>query len=200
MGLNLVAAPASDPIALDEAKSHCRVSLSVTDEDGLIAGYILAARQHAEGYTRRAFVAQTWGFTLDDDWPQAVDRRIHRTQDRITLPKPPVQSVASVSYVDLNGASQILDPSQYRVARLNQERAEAFIEPAFGVTWPSVRRQSETITVRMICGYDATLNPFPETIRQAMLLTIKYFFDNRGDTDQMPPAAENLLFPYRLFY
>jgi uncharacterized phiE125 gp8 family phage protein len=203
VGLNLVTAPTSDPISLAEAKAHCRVT--TLDEDGLIAGYILAAREMAETYTRRAFTTQTWDFTIDCDWPQAVDREVYRTQDRIVLPKPPVQSVTSVSYTDLDGNEQTLATNQYRVLRLNQERSEAFIDPAYGVVWPSVRRQAETIRVRFVCGYSAE-NPLPESIRHAMLLIIAHFYEHReavnvgNIVNELPMGVEALLFPYRVFY
>ncbi len=203
MGLTRVTAPTSDPISLAEAKAHCKVLDD--EEDGMIVGYIMAARDLVETYTRRALATQTWDYTIDNDWPQAVDRDVYCVRDRITLPKPPVQSVSSVIYTDLSGTEQTLSTYQYRALRLNQERAEAIIEPAYNVTWPSVQRQGETIRVRFVCGY-SSVNPLPESIRHAMLLLIGSYYENReavnvGNTvNELPYGVDALLFPYRVFY
>ena len=206
MGLTLVTSPASDPISLAEAKAHCRITGS--DEDGLLAGYLLAARQFCETYLRRGFSTQTWDHTLDDGWPciPVGTRNYQRVDHRIMLPKPPMQSVTSVKYIDTSGVEQTLAADQYRVLNANQERGEGFIEPAYGVTWPTVRQQSQAITVRFVCGYESALNPFPEPIRQGMLLLIGHWFETRETVNignivnELPFATEALLFPYRVFY
>lgn len=204
MGLTLVTAPVSDPVTLAEAKAHCRLTNDV--QNGLLAGYLMAARQYAETYTRRAFVTQTWDYTIDDDWPQAVDRDVRSTRDRILLPKAPAQSVSALTYFDTSGIEQTLATDQYRVLNTNQERGEAYVDPAYGIVWPAVRRQSQAITVRFVCGYDPVLNPFPEPIRQAILMLAGHWFEvretvNIGNiTTDIPFATEALLFPYRIFY
>lgn len=204
MSLTLVAAPAAEPVSLAEAKAHCRVTSP--DEDGLIGGYLMAARVHAEGYTRRAFVTQSWDLALDGCWPRQVSAGSGRSCYRIELPKAPVQSVTSIKYTDMAGALQTLAADQYRVARINQERAEAYVEPAYGIAWPGVRQQSETIVVRFVCGYEPELNPFPDPLRQAILLLVGHWYENReavnvgNIVNEMPLAVEALLFPYRLFY
>jgi uncharacterized phiE125 gp8 family phage protein len=201
MGLTLVTAPTLDPVSLAEAKAHCRVT--TTDEDGLLAGYILAARQHAEQYTRRAFITQTWALTLDEDWPQCVERR-NATRDRIVLPRPPAISVTSIAYTDLDGASQTLAADQYRLVKL--DTGEHAIDPAYNVYWPSVRNQSATITVTFVAGYGSSPGSIPEPIRQAMLLLIGHWYENRETVNvgnivnEMPFATAALLSPYRVFY
>lgn len=190
MGLSLVTAPALEPVSLAEAKAHCRIDTS--DEDALLAGYILAARHHCETYLRRALMTQTWDFLLDTDWPDCIE-----------LPKPPLQSVTSITYYDSAGALQTLATDQYRVSI---KRNEGAIEPAYSVTWPTVRDQSDTIVVRFVCGYGSNPGDVPEQIRQAMLLLIGHWYNNRETVNignivnEMPFAADALLFPFRVFY
>ena len=202
MGLSLVTPPTLDPVSLAEAKTHCRVDS--TDDDGLLAGYLLAARQHAEQYTRRAFLSQTWRLTLDDDWPQAVNRCTTYVRDRVVLPRPPAISVTSVQYIDTAGATQTLAVDQYKLVLL--DTGEAAIDPAYGVTWPAVRRESAAITVTFVCGYGVNPGDLPEPIRQAMLLLIGHWYENREAVNvgnivsALPFAVEALLGPYRIFY
>jgi len=210
MGLSLFSAPTDEPVSLIEAKQHCRIDS--TDDDGLLAGYILAARSWAEDYTRRAFMTQTWDYRIDasiasgesvSGWPEvkvgsACYQRIH-------LPKPPLISVTSITYVDSNGVSQTLAADQYLV---NAYSIEGIIDPAYGVTWPSVRRQMNAITVRFVCGYGANPGTGQELdrIRQAILLTVGHWYENRESVNvgnivtEVPQAAEMLLFPLRVFY
>lgn len=196
MGTRLITAPASDPIALYEARAQCHIDSP--NEDGLLAGYILAARDAAETYLRRKLVTQTWELTIDGNWPR--ERTRGQILPLIRLPFPPLQSVTSVTYYDTAGALQTLAANQYRVSTTEYEGT---IEPAYGVTWPSVRDQSETIIVRFVCGYAGAI---PESVRQALLLTIGHFFEHRESVitgtiaSAMPHSAETLLFPYRVFY
>lgn len=177
MGISVVTPPATEPISLDEVKAQCRITTDT--EDGSLAGYILAARQFAEGYTRRRFLTQTLDCTFDSideylSWPSVCDRRGYRRY-RIDLPISPIQSVVSVSYVDFYGTTQVLAEDQY-LSKLDQ--VDAYIEPAYRVVWPSVRFQSSAITVRVVAGW--TIDQFPEDLRLKLLMLVSAYYDNRG--------------------
>lgn len=175
--LTLVTAATVDPVTLGEAKQHCRID--VADDDALLAGYILAARAFVEDLTGRVLMTQTWNLNLDNGWPTVWNRRTTSHRPRIIIPNPPVQSVASITYVDTNGATQALATNQYQ---LSKGDIFGFIEPGYAVTWPTVRDQLETITVRFIAGYGSNLGDIPEPIRQAILLMVGHFYDNREST------------------
>lgn len=200
MATTLVTPPAAEVITLAEAKAHARVEID--DDDGLIAGYAIAARVHLEGETRRAFLTQTWDLTLDYGWP--VVREDGRHLNRIVLPRPPVQSVTSITYIDSAGATQTLAADQYKLAKAST--GEWFVEPAYGVTWPSVRSEMAAITVRFVAGYGSNPGDVPEPLRQAMLLLIGHFYENReainigNIVNELPFAVAALVFPFRVFY
>jgi len=200
MGKYLYAAPAAEPVTLTEVKSHCRIDHST--DDTLLAGYMLAARHYAETYLRRALITQTWDLLIDYDWP--IENVGNGFARRITLPMAPLASVTSVTYVDSAGDTQTLAADQYQVSI---KRQEGVIDPAYSVTWPVVRNQIDAITVRFVCGYGASGSGYvPEPIRQAMLLLIGHWYNNREavivgvTTSEVPFAVEALLFPYRVFY
>lgn len=200
MGLALATGPVLDPISLAEAKAHCRISS--TDEDGLLAGYILAARQHVETITNRALISQTWDYTIDGDWPWVIDVESHRHQRLIEIPKAPLQSVTSISYIDTTGVSQTLSTSQYVV---DGARAIGRIFPAYGVTWPALRCQNNSITVRFVAGYGDQPGSVPEPIRHAMLLLIGHWFENREAVSSISLGAvdfavEALLSSHRVHF
>lgn len=135
-----------EPVSLALAKQHLRVDFP--DDDTLIPIYITMARVACESYTQRAVFPQTWVRTLDhfplwwaadgtvnpsyrQDWPYYSD-----FWNRITIdvPRPTTLAVQSITYVDMTGATQTLDPSQYDVD-LTSEPAR--IVPAQGTYWPS---------------------------------------------------------------
>lgn len=138
---------------------------STADPD--LTRLIVAARVSAERITRRALVTQTWDLFLDafPGWELGV-------------PKPPLQSVSSISYVDTNGTAQTLASDQYLV---DIKGEPGRITPAYGLTWPSTRAQNNAVTVRFVAGYGAA-GAVPDGIKNWMLLRIRQLYDNRGPT------------------
>lgn len=182
MGLSVITRATSEPITLDEALAHCRISDDI--ENGLIAGYIIAARQMAERVLRCPIMVQTYDYTIDYLWPwceYSLDSfMLPLWRTRVELPLSPVLSVGFVKYVDGDGNTQTLDPSQYFV-RLDVPIP--YVEPAYGVTWPVPRYQPACATIRFDAGLGATITAVDRdyaNVRQALLLLISYWFDNRG--------------------
>lgn len=189
MGLSLVTAPVAEPVSLAEVKAHLRGPPSA--DDGLISGYIIAARRYAEGYIRGVLCTQTWDLKLDYGWP-CLDRHYRQ---KIELPLHPVQSVSSISYVDANGATQTLSPSLYTV---HVDRPVPFIEKAYNADWPEVRSVADAVTVRFVCGYDPS--EVPDEIRAAIMLHVESMYDGCAveDKERCEQCRDNLLDPYRV--
>ena len=191
MGLTLITAPTTEPVTLEEAKQHLRVDTS--DDDGLIAGYVLAARHWVESQCG-PMLTQTWDYMVDDAWPMIEHRYA------IPIPLRPVQSVTSVTYVDSAGASQTLSAALYQTV-LNVPTP--YITRAYGASWPTVRDQPACITVRFVAGYGAHPGSIPDPLRVAMLMLVGSFYEHReevvvGQTAvKVPFGVEALIAPYR---
>ena len=183
MGYRLVTAPGSYPVSTASAKAQCRVDHD--DENTLIEGLIAAATDYVELYLGRALVSQTWELVLDD------------FSDEILIGKGPVSSITSVKYYDPDGVEQTLSSSTYSFdATADPQRIT--LNP--GYSWPSIDEGVAKITIRFVCGYSTV----PAPIKQAMLLLIAQWYDNRADaTDRpmiaMPNAVAALLTNYRNF-
>lgn len=190
--LTRVTAPPLEPLTLDEAKAHCRVD-GATD-DALLTALVQVAREWCEGVTERALVTQTWRLTLDA-FP--LDPRDPCAP--IRLPRPPLQAVTSVQYVDATGATQTLDPAQYVV---EPGTLPGQIRLAYGAAWPMTRRQPGAVTITYTAGYGAAATDVPAALRQAMLLMIGDLYANReaqliGTITSANPAADALIGGYR---
>ncbi|MFH0914830.1 MAG: head-tail connector protein [bacterium] len=175
-----------------------------TIEDAFLASLITVARQHAEMITGRALVTQTWQALLKE-WPVI---------DRIMLPKPPLQSVTSVTYVDSDDASHTFSATLYdlelasTIPTLNPYHLNGSIVLAYGESWPSeTLRPAAPITIEFVAGYGAAAN-VPVPVKQAILLLIGHWYENReimGDPKfaaslaGLPFAVDALLMPYRVW-
>lgn len=187
-GLRITAEPTIEPFTTVEAKIHIGIASAVTYHDSYIDSLVIAARKYAEYFTGRSLLETEWEFTLD-----SFQRR------EIYIPRSPLIEVVSVEYLDTEGDSQTFDAAKYRVST-GKEPAE--ITLAYGQAWPSVRFVSQAVTITFTAGYtDAASIPGP--IKQAMLLLVKHWFDNRSEVDklnlkQLPMAANHLLEMYRV--
>ena len=166
MGYALVTPPALEPLTLAEAKVHCRVD--DTSEDDLLTALIVAARKHCENYTGASFVTQTW---RADFW------RFPCYRGSLRLPHGPVQSITSISYYDDLGVDTVLDASDYDTD-LTERLAKVWLAPDEAL--PAVQVQPNAVRVTYVAGFGATAASVPQTIRQAMLLLIGQWYDNRS--------------------
>lgn len=184
-GLSLVTKPPVEPVTLQEAKDHLRVDHS--DEDALIDQIVLAARELTEKHTARAFLTQTWDWKLDGFVAE------------LRVPKPPLQSVTHIKYIDGAGVEQTLDSSVYQVAATG---TPGLVVEAHGKSWPSARRQRDAVTLRFVAGYGGGIGDVPAPVKQAMLLVIGHLYLRREETisgtiiTTIPMGADALLAPY----
>lgn len=179
-----------EPVTAAEAKAHMRILNA--DDDTYIEGLITAARQHAEHYTERAFVTQTWTLKLD---------RFPDYFGDIRLPKPLLISVSSITYVDLDGTTQTLSSALYEVDAQSQP---ARIRPAYGQSWPTTRDQFNAVTITYTAGYGAAATAVPKAIKQAIMIMVAHWYENREPiitgtiVAEVPMSANALLGPYRV--
>jgi len=147
-----------------------------TTSDPAIASLIKAARTAAERITCRALVTQTWDLKLDAFPCHGV----------IHVPKPSLQSVTHITYVDADGATQTLAADQYLVDTASEP---ARITPAYGAVWPTPRGQTGAVTVRFVAGYGLAA-AVPDGIKLWMKVRIKHFYDNPGPVHVGAAVAE----------
>lgn len=159
MNLTVIEPPEEEPVAIETVKLHLRVD--TTADDALIGTYLQAARELGEGLARRAFVTQTLRLVVDAFPANGV----------LKLPRPPLQSVTSVTYLDSDGIEH----------EWTDFVTDARSEPGrviFNST-PSVALfESGAVAVDFVAGYGAD-SDVPQTFVQGILLTVAHWYENR---------------------
>lgn len=191
----LITAPTVEPVSLAEARAHLQEPPQ--QDDGLIAGLVITARTLLEQITLRAFVNQTWDVFLEE-FPD---------DEEIYLPFGKVQSVTYLKYTDSDNTQTTFSSSYYHVDTAS-EPGELVL--AYGQVWPTVvLKTSNPIVIRAVFGYGSAGTDVPYPLRQAILLLVEHYYNNRGVaviSDRagardvtLPWTIEALIGPYRLW-
>ena len=154
----LVSAPAIEPITVALLKKHNRFSDSSLDAD-LLPIRITAARDWCERYTGRAFITQTWSYSVD--WHA----------DGLTpllLPKVPLIDVLSIKSYDPDDVETTVSSSNYRVDTTTVP-GRVLLDAPVGY-WVSNPRLYGSLVVQYRAGYGATADSVPALIRHAIYL------------------------------
>lgn len=172
----VTAAAASEPVSAAEVKAQ--TTIDFTDDDALITLLIAGARAFAEKYTGTRLVTQT------------VSVKCDCFADMEKLPEAPVQSITSISYIDVDGVTQTLATSVYE---LRNDVLQTSIVLKFNQVWPSIQVGSR-ITVVAVVGYAAV----PDDIKRAILLYIADgYADRENDKETGWTCFDSLLINHR---
>lgn len=186
--LDLVAAPATEPVTTAEAKAHARVTIS--DDDTYIDALVVAARTHCELTTRRAFITQTWDLYQDS----FKGNEIH-------LPNAPLISVTTVKYIDVDGVLQTFSSGSYTVHTFSSAPGEITLD--LDQVWPVTKNVDNAVVTQFVAGY-GNAAAVPEPIKLAIKMLVAHWYENResvlvGLTAMpIPNAVTMLLKPYRV--
>lgn len=181
------------PLTVQEVKDFLRVDSDA--EDTLLGVLIDAATEVAQHYLGR-FLLTTVVEEFYDFFPvykTGVDP-FQGDRNIIYLSRGPVQTVASVKYIDGNGDEQTVTSTDYRTDLVSEP---ARIMPDHG--WYGTKDTVNAVIVRYTSGYTQA-SDVPANIKVALLLIIAEMYEKRVDSvHRMPTASEHLLNPYRVF-
>lgn len=130
--------PETEPVTLAQARRQCVGSDTSSATTAVLNRLIASERGFAEKYCGIKIVTQT--LTLKCDSFSNFER----------IPAAPVQSVTSITYTDVDGATQTLDTSVYEV---RADGMDASIVLKFGQSWPAIQRGSRIVVVA-VAGFE----------------------------------------------
>jgi len=183
MSLAIVTPSSTRAVSVEEAKQWTGVP--VDDDDIRILALIDAATSHIEDFIRGT-INQT-----------VYDYRLRGFDNSIYLPNPPLVSVASVKYIDVDGVEQTLATSVYD---FDVNKTPGEIRLAYDQSWPSLRDVENNVTIRYTAGYTAV----PEKIKLAILMLVDHWYEHRGAISELrlsgnPYGFESLLNTFKQF-
>ncbi len=184
---------------LSVVKEHLRVDQDV--EDSLLSAYLDSAIEECASYAGRAINQQEFQWQADA-WPC----------EGLIIPLAPIVSIVDVKYRDEAGTLQTMDEADWYFRRTP---SGGVVETLSTFTRPLLATEPlPALLVNLIAGYDAddgssgTEDPeleMPAVIRQAVLLTVGHYYQNResvqagGQPVVLPRGAEFLLDTIRIY-
>lgn len=181
MSLKLITAPALDPVTVNEMREYLRIDGN--EFDTTIGNLIKAARDAAQDYQNRAFYTQTLELSFDR-FPQMP----------VKIPKPPLQNLVSVKYVNADGIEASMELADFAVDKRSEPGRVTF---KAGKSWPSVQLQPiDSVIFQFTAGHN-DINKVPNTVKLAYMVFITHRFENPGSED-IPQAFYTLLGSDRL--
>ena len=176
-------------ISRTEAKAHLRVE--DTDEDDLIDALIIAAHEKLDGWNGdlgTALITQTWRISFDQ-FPGG--RTFH-------LPFGPIQTV-TLNYYDGDNADQT-----FTAFSVHEDDVSPFVYlDEAQDSWPATSIRPDAVRFTVEAGYGDNPDDVPQPIRQAMLLMIGHWHENREQSvvglsvNELPLGVKALLQNYR---
>jgi len=183
----VITAASTFPVSLTEAKAHLKVD--TTADDTYIESLIKAATQLSEEYTNRFFINTV------------IDQTCSSFKELETLFKSKVNDVQYVKYYDSDNSLQTLSATVYD-KMLSYEPSQ--IQLADGQSFPSITKRNDAVIARYTVGYGSSASDVPEIIKQAILLTIANFYENRSSVvigriaTELPQNVKWLLNTYKV--
>ena len=165
--LKKTADPSVEPVLLPDAKLHLRID--VTDDDTLITGYIIAARQACEEFIRAKLISQTWEIAFDS---------FPTDGSPIRLPIAPLLSVQSVSWADQTNAITTMTLGTDYLVDTESEPGRLVLPP--NNAWPGASLWPvQPIKVEVTAGFGADGTTVPKLYWLGMLQAIGHWYENR---------------------
>lgn len=162
MGLHQMDILGDEPIDFEDAAKHARVPLG--PEDRYLEELITTAREYCEQETDRAIVRARYVQTLN---------RFPTCNHPLTLPRPPLESVEAIEYIDSAGASLTLPAEHYAIAGAGDT---AQVWPTALASWPETSCDAPScVRITFVAGY---ADP-PAQIKHAVRMLVGYWYERR---------------------
>jgi uncharacterized phiE125 gp8 family phage protein len=155
------------PVA--EFREHLQLGSGFAEDglqDAVLVSQLRAAIATIEGRTSKALIAREF-LLVNSAW---------RSFGQQVFPVAPVTAIASLSIVDLQGGTTVIDPGAYRLSRDTHVPALA----AIGLSLPTIPVGGSADVV-FTAGY-GDWDDVPADLQQAVFLLAAHYYENRSET------------------
>lgn len=167
-----------EPVSLEEAQRQC--SLVGDSHAPYLRDLISAARETVEKD------ASVVCYTGEYKFKKTVWKEQSSWGDWFELNLRPITAITSITYVATDGDTDTWSSAEYS---LDTYSITPIVKLGYGYSWPTLRGDINGITVTVTAGY-ASVPVIPQRIKQACLLLINHWFENRGIVGQVGPEIE----------
>ena len=183
--------PVDYPVTRTEALLFLKQN-SGTPDDSLVDDLIAMATQEVELITEHQLQEATSIQYFDG---------FCKRGGLLKLKRPPVSSITSVKYLDVNGVEQTISSSNYRL--INKNEASAFVQFNSTYILPIVDRNVlDTVYVEFVSGYETWNDSkpgVPVPIKKAILISLPAKSLSESNVT-FPASTLNSVFAFTLTY
>jgi hypothetical protein len=212
MNITIITPPPFEPLSREDVYNQLRLDAEGSPlshpDDALIDSYITTGREFVEKSTRRSLVQRTLRLSAAG-FPVCVSPWVYQRSllpmrfqppQHIYLPRPPIVSVTSVKYFDIDNTLQTVDSSDYYLT--DDEVPELRFVRNFSA--PTTYDRPDALRVEYVAGYAPAGSPpssradyvvnVPQSLVNAILASVTLLYDS------LPPANMEALSNMREAY
>lgn len=186
---------ATEPLSVEEVKTHCRID--GTAEDSYVRDFLIpTARRQCEAFARQVFVKRSFRQDIDGRcWPQYGRSGL----GPVVLDRAPLDSITSVAYYASGSTTLSTLSSASYLTDTASVPGRFYLDKS--ATWPAVEEtRHNAVQFTYVAGHSSLAEGVPADYRHACLLWCAHLHEHRGDVDKPPPQAiKDLLRPTRNF-
>ncbi len=186
MKINLITAPAIEPLTYFELAYHMRLTVTSLDEVIYIKSLIETAREYCEDFQGRKYISQVYDYFLDE-WPE----------DEFVLPYGEVISCSGIYYTDTDESETEFASTNYLV---DTDSVPGRVVLGYNKTFPTTTLSPKNpIRIRFTTGYGTASKNVPAKPKQAIKILVSDMYENRED-NVFGVSVNNLKTAERLLY
>ena len=162
-------------------------AVTFSNENASLLATLQAAVSLVESYLNRALIAQTFTYQSDGfpvskipwwDGVKQISQQAFAAHSFIELPRPPLRSISSVKYYDLDNNLTLFASSNYFVDTL-AEPGRIILN--YSSSWPINVRAAAATEIIYVAGYGSDRADVPSAIREAIKLQANYMLNASPD-------------------
>jgi uncharacterized phiE125 gp8 family phage protein len=162
----LESSPNEEALALDLTDVKLQRKVSNSSLDVLFVQWIRAAATVFEAQTDRQVMTALWEYALER-FPSSRE---------IELPKPPLQAVISIVYLDENEEEQTMDAADYDVVTpAGPYASRGRIVLTQDASWPTTLCRTRAVRITFRAGYADTSRHVPFLVKQCLMWLVGDF-------------------------